>query len=241
MSNEYINDVRAIDGISSPAKFVLFILADHATAEGIAWPSLKTIQRETLLCRATVCKVLNELDRCGLIERTHGGRTTRYVLHTADAASRARAFVSVTQTSPSHGHKRVSVHDTDQLVRHTDYPSPSHGHKPLYNPQEPKRRDSALQGALSSSIGADQNVEPDLPPAATTLEASPLAAMVERKKTASEEKRCTMTNLRKAQLAARGIPTDGMSLEQMSARLLECQMAEAESKTQVNGQDYAPT
>ena len=57
------------DGLTSPEKFVLIIIADHYNEKvHRAWPAIDTLAKQTALGRSTVKRALKRLDDAGLIQ-----------------------------------------------------------------------------------------------------------------------------------------------------------------------------
>ncbi len=67
-------------------KLVLLKLADNASDEGYCFPSLTRIQKETGLCRATVCRKMILLEELGFVRRKPGNfkKSTRYLVWIPD-------------------------------------------------------------------------------------------------------------------------------------------------------------
>lgn len=65
------------------SRWLLVVLADHANAEHICWPSIATLAQRTGMGTSTVCRKLTLLEESGLITRKSGceGRSTRYLLN----------------------------------------------------------------------------------------------------------------------------------------------------------------
>lgn len=69
MSLEARNWARRIGGLSIAAKAVLMALADHADAEGKAWPKLKTLAEITSMTERHVRRQIGVLEERGLLAR----------------------------------------------------------------------------------------------------------------------------------------------------------------------------
>ena len=65
MSLEARNWARRIGGLSIAAKAVLMALADHANAEGKAWPKLKTLGEATSMTERHVRRQIGVLEERG--------------------------------------------------------------------------------------------------------------------------------------------------------------------------------
>lgn len=81
MSLEARNWARRIGGLSIAAKAVLMALADHADAEGKAWPKLKTLAEITSMTERHVRRQIGVLEGRGLVIREDrfrkdGGQTS---------------------------------------------------------------------------------------------------------------------------------------------------------------------
>ncbi|MCK5911463.1 MAG: helix-turn-helix domain-containing protein [Caulobacter sp.] len=81
MSLEARNWARRIGGLSIAAKAVLMALADHADAEGKAWPKLKTLAEITSMTERHVRRQIGVLEERGLLAREDrfrrdGGQTS---------------------------------------------------------------------------------------------------------------------------------------------------------------------
>jgi len=81
MSLEARNWARRIGGLSIAAKAVLMALADHADAEGKAWPKLKTLAEITSMTERHVRRQIGVLEGRGLVTREDrfrkdGGQTS---------------------------------------------------------------------------------------------------------------------------------------------------------------------
>jgi DNA-binding transcriptional ArsR family regulator len=81
MSLEARNWARRIGGLSIAAKAVLMALADHADAEGKAWPKLKTLAEITSMTERHVRRQIGVLEGRGLLVREDrfrkdGGQTS---------------------------------------------------------------------------------------------------------------------------------------------------------------------
>jgi hypothetical protein len=73
-------------GLPPSAKLVLLALADCCNAKGdgkTCWPSLARLVEMTGASKGGLCKILDQLDRAGLIarERSQGGHSTTYTLN----------------------------------------------------------------------------------------------------------------------------------------------------------------
>ena len=122
MSVHYSSAVWKWSAPDALTKLVTLKLADNANDEGLCWPSLQRIVRETGLSNASVCDRLNKLEASGVITRKPGGTrpgqrggiTTRYQFHLEK--------LSATRTTPPDG-EGGSPPDGEGG-------SPPHGHKP---------------------------------------------------------------------------------------------------------------
>lgn len=107
-------------GISPTAKLVLLAIADHADDEGVAWPSIGRIEAFTGLARSSVCRLLDELEAAGLIERKRGGpvgrESTRYRVKWSDhgTSSTAKLVPPPVTSSPTIGLEVVPPSDANR-------------------------------------------------------------------------------------------------------------------------------
>jgi hypothetical protein len=71
-----------VTGITPAEKLLLFVLSDyHNTVKRICWPSLKTIAEEALMSERNASRLLESLERKGILHRVVGtgrGKTTCY-------------------------------------------------------------------------------------------------------------------------------------------------------------------
>lgn len=116
MSLEARNWARRIGGLSIAAKAVLMALADHADAEGKAWPKLKTLAEITSMTERHVRRQIGVLEGRGLVMREDrfrkdGGQTSniyRLAIERPtpsgpppkDAPSRGRRTIASDQGTP---------------------------------------------------------------------------------------------------------------------------------------------
>lgn len=71
MSNKYLSIVRTMgDTVKGPSRAVLVVLADRADDSGTAWPSWKTLQRESGFSRSAVHAALQSLKKSGFVTWT---------------------------------------------------------------------------------------------------------------------------------------------------------------------------
>jgi biotin operon repressor len=61
-------------------KLVLLKLADSANDEGVSWPHVETIARETGISRASVFRSIAKLKECGHLTTKKGQHGTEYCL-----------------------------------------------------------------------------------------------------------------------------------------------------------------
>ena len=109
--------------LAHPAtKLVMLALAEHANAAGNCWPSVSRMAKTTGLHRATVMRVLSELEDAGLIVRTRSrGRSTRYQLV---------AWGDTSQDATSSTVRQDLSHDATGLVAWCDLTSRMVRHEP---------------------------------------------------------------------------------------------------------------
>lgn len=93
MSIHLLARVWKTDMPDPQTKLLLLKLADNANDEGVCWPSLQRIERETGLSKTTICKKLKALEGAGIIERRTGGvnKNTVYFLKLPSEGSAPRA------------------------------------------------------------------------------------------------------------------------------------------------------
>jgi len=89
------------------SKWLLVILADHADASGMCFPSQSTLANRTGMSRTTVNRKMLLLENAELITRTsgHEGKSTRYYLH----VSEGDIPVSERHNPVSQGHTKLPV------------------------------------------------------------------------------------------------------------------------------------
>jgi len=120
---------------NNSAKLVLMKLADHASDDGVCWPSWGHLVKHTGLSRATVARALSELEKSGFVSReSRTGTSTMYTIH-LDAIKKAtpfevrghnsKGYQGETPIDPSRGETTPSQDETP--TRLTVRPPPSHG------------------------------------------------------------------------------------------------------------------
>lgn len=67
-------DTVYISDLNHRAKAVYMYLKDHADKNGRCWPGIKTIAKELELSSSTVRRALDDLDKAGLVSKTHRWR-----------------------------------------------------------------------------------------------------------------------------------------------------------------------
>lgn len=136
---------------NNSAKLVLMKLADHASDDGVCWPSWGHLVKHTGLSRATVARALSELEKAGFISRqSRTGTSTMYTINT-DAIKKAtpfdcrshngKGYQNETTIDPSHDETTPSQDETP--TRLTVRPPPSHGETLII--REPKDESSIKQ------------------------------------------------------------------------------------------------
>jgi len=79
MSLAALRWARRVPPSAGPAgASVLRLLADRANENGVCWPSVARIAKETNLSRRTVFRALADLEALDLIERRYTGRSSTY-------------------------------------------------------------------------------------------------------------------------------------------------------------------
>ena len=69
----YFDAVYIFD-LNHRAKAVYMYLKDHADKNGRCWPGIKTIAKDLELSSSTVRRALDDLDKAGLVSKTHRWR-----------------------------------------------------------------------------------------------------------------------------------------------------------------------
>lgn len=70
MSNKAVNWARNVPDLTPTEAFVLWVICDRYNEHvGSAWPSIKTIARDTRYSTSTVARALNTLTEKGLLTR----------------------------------------------------------------------------------------------------------------------------------------------------------------------------
>lgn len=78
MSVRHVRKALEVRTLTSPQKFVLVVLAEHAHDQsGEAWPSVSTIADETALSESAVRKALSALRDAGWVRVRHPANTVR--------------------------------------------------------------------------------------------------------------------------------------------------------------------
>ena len=67
-------DTVYISDLNHRAKAVYMYLKDHADKNGRCWPGIKTIAKDLELSSSTVRRALGDLDKAGLVSKTHRWR-----------------------------------------------------------------------------------------------------------------------------------------------------------------------
>ena len=67
-------DTVYISDLNHRAKAVYMYLKDHADKNGRCWPGIKTIAKDLELSSSTVRRALDDLDKAGLVSKTHRWR-----------------------------------------------------------------------------------------------------------------------------------------------------------------------
>ena len=69
-------------------KIVLLALADNANDEGICWPSITTLEKKTSLHRATIIRIISNLEEKSHLSRSsESGKTNTYRLNPSHSAT----------------------------------------------------------------------------------------------------------------------------------------------------------
>jgi hypothetical protein len=122
MSNQHLSLVREIDGIKGPSRAVLNVLADRANDSGTAWPSWKTLQRESGFSRSAIHAALNDLKRRGLVSWTN---------RRDESGDLTSNLYTLTLNGGSPGDGLGSPPDGLGVVRETDGGSPGGGRRSI--------------------------------------------------------------------------------------------------------------
>ena len=139
-------------------RFVLAILADRASDENepLAWPSVETLARETVMTERSIQRALRVLERSGLIEvvgyHKGGAKSRKYLLLLEQALEKIEAE-GVTPMSPT-GDTDVARGDTDVAKGDTDVArGDTDGTRtPNNHPQHPEN--ASEQGGGGGGVGS---------------------------------------------------------------------------------------
>lgn len=99
MSVHITSKIWKLEGMDPHTKLVLLKFGDHANDDGVCWPSIKRVVKETGVKRATVFKKLKELELMGVIARTPRPNETTVFLINPDKWKGG----STTETGPPGG------------------------------------------------------------------------------------------------------------------------------------------
>ena len=114
---------------NNSAKLVLMKLADHASDDGVCWPSWGHLVKHTGLSRATVARALSELEKSGFVSReSRTGTSTMYTIH-LDAIKKAtpfevrghnsKGYQGETPIDPSHGETLTIREPSEETINET--------------------------------------------------------------------------------------------------------------------------
>lgn len=160
MSNEVIKQCYGLK-LPVPTKFVLFILADHANDEFLAWPSLSLIAARTCLSERAVRYALRELEEARIIDtQKRVGHSSVYKI-LPRGAHRAPAPRAPAHSAPSPAPHAPGGAPHAPAVGHHVPPEPSV--EPSLNPQEPARVRATPAINIASTPTATPNPEPEKP------------------------------------------------------------------------------
>lgn len=128
-------------------KLVLIILANYANDKNYAWPSVKTVMKNTGLKRSAIFEALNSLEAVGIITRTARTRKT----DGRQTSSTIRLNVQVLFIPP--GDPDKSPASGPSPVQHMDPPGPASG------PQEPSYEPSIKNPTSASASGGQEDMK----------------------------------------------------------------------------------
>jgi len=146
MSLEARKWARRIGGLSIAAKAVLMALADHADAEGKAWPKLKTLGEATSMTERHVRRQIGVLEERGLLAREDRFRR--------DGGQTSNIY-------------RLAIERPGAGREDADKPEPAKGPPPQDPPVRGRRTTSSAQGTPPepSSSDKEERADPDVPDA----------------------------------------------------------------------------
>jgi hypothetical protein len=144
VSNKLLSATWALD-LAPPEKLVLLALADAANGNGLCWPGLVTIAKQTGKSRSRVVIALRRLERAGHISReTVPGIKTNYSVHPQRKPDDQLELPM--EPNPSSMIERVPKRDrfpngTDGSSKR-DGTRPPDGTRTLKNPKQPKKEEA---------------------------------------------------------------------------------------------------
>ena len=65
----FYRELYANESLPARARLVYMYLRDRANRDGLCWPAIGTIARETKLSRSTVKRALRDLESCGWLKK----------------------------------------------------------------------------------------------------------------------------------------------------------------------------
>ena len=141
MSNAHLAAVRDLD-VKNPSRAVLLVLADRANERGEAWPSWRTLERESGLSRSSVHKALAALRQMGFLtwqqrRDCHGDLTSN--------------LYKLRLPSPPDG--RGSPPDGLGVVHETDGGSPPHGRRSNIEASNPSINEASFIQSKKAKVG----------------------------------------------------------------------------------------
>ena len=173
MSLEAMTWAIEVEGIKSPQKLVLLLLANrHNKDTGMCYPSIPRICAESGMHRATVIRAINALEKAGLltIEKTFG-KVNHYRLHTSVTGR------PVAESDPSH--KATTPVAESDYTRRRKRPEPK---RTVKNPKSQRKKFTDEHMAVAKEMAdiLDLKNKPNLDDWADTVR-----LMVEREPRAS--------------------------------------------------------
>ncbi|OGB23331.1 MAG: hypothetical protein A3I66_01310 [Burkholderiales bacterium RIFCSPLOWO2_02_FULL_57_36] len=153
---------------SSPAKFVLVVMANCADSDMVCWPSMAHIESQTSQDRKTVQENIRRLREWGFIEDTgfRKGSTKQVIVyrlkepengHVEEAQKRD---ASKDETGPNFPHKRPNFPGKEAQISHERGPKTGHG--TIKEPSKEPSGNRQLSGAVKfdpSQVLIDMGVD----------------------------------------------------------------------------------
>lgn len=164
--SSYVWDGCAAAGIKGNKLLIMLRLADFASDEGIAYPSVATIARQLGAGRSTVISLLGELEKGGWLtkkERRQGQRSTSN-LYTLNVSRLRRAAVTAYSQGPDSERPEVEHPETGrpeserpEKSENRESQGPETGHDPSVNstPDPSDKKPSCPDASLPDESAAD--------------------------------------------------------------------------------------